>query len=285
MAFSKKVALTVDLEEWTVPQDFGSEQVPEDVRLKVACLGLKRILEILKAEEVKATFFVTAYFAQQNAELLRQLLRTGHEIGNHGLGHARKPQRTLKEEIEAIKKSTHIIEESVGIKPCGYREPYLAISEAIITALMQAGYLYDSSIMGTWLPNKSKWITLPSTPFEWKDKIDSKQNLVELPLSVFSKLRIPVGWWLLRKNFGESVPLLAASLLFRLSRPFITNVHTWELAPQPQGYKVPLHIRINCGERSAQQIRSIITGLKRLGGEFVLMKTMARTFRKQTFPA
>lgn len=280
MAFAKKVALTVDSEEWTVPQDFGSEQVPEEVRLKVARMGLNRILKILKMEGVKATFFVTGYFAQQNGELLQEMVKAGHEIGNHGLEHIPKPRRTWKEEVEGIKKSTQIIEESVGIRPCGYREPYLAISERMIMTLMQVDYLYDSSIMGTWLPNKSRWITVPSNPFEWKNPINSQQNLVELPLSVFTKLRVPVGWWLLRKNLGESLPLVAARLLFRLAQPFITNLHTWELTDPPPGYKVPLHVRINCGEKSSQQIRHLIIGLKRLGGEFVLMKTMAQIIQQ-----
>ena len=165
------------------------------------------------------------------------MVRAGHEIGNHGLEHVPKPRRTLKEEVKGIKESTHSIEESVGIRPCGYREPYLAISKRTIVALMQADYLYDSSIMGTWLPNKNQWITVPSNPFEWKNRTKSQQNLVELPLSVFTKLRVPVGWWLLRKNFGDISPIGTARLLFRLAQPFITNMHTWELTDPHQDTK------------------------------------------------
>jgi peptidoglycan/xylan/chitin deacetylase (PgdA/CDA1 family) len=275
VALSKKVALTVDLEEWTVPEDFTLTQVPESVKLEVACRGLNRLMDIFSVEGVKATFFVTTYFAKRNSELLRNILQAGHEIGNHGLEHVRKPRRTLKEEVEAIKESTSVIEKSAGIKPCGYREPYLAISKSTIAALTQVGYLYDSSILGTWLPNKIQWITVPSIPFKWETRIfDEQQNLVEFPLSVIPKLRAPVGWWWFRKNFGESIPLATASLLFRLAQPFIINMHTWELTEIPPGYSVPFHVRFNCGERSVIQIHRLITGLKRLGAEFVLMKTM-----------
>lgn len=276
MVLSKKVALTVDLEEWTVPQDFSSDRVPEAVKLEVACRGLNRILEILTVEGVKATFFVTAYFAKRKGALLRKILGAGHEIGNHGLEHNRKPPRTFKAEMDAIRESTALIEESAATRPSGYREPYLAITRSTIMALTRLGYLYDSSILGTWLPNKHQWIAVPPGPFAWKAHImESQGNLIELPLSTFSKLRVPVGWWWFRKNLGESIPFVTANLLFRLAQPFIMNVHTWELTDPPVGYDIPLHIRYNCGERSTQQIHRLITRLKRCGGEFVLMKDIA----------
>jgi hypothetical protein len=276
VVLSKKVALTVDLEEWTVPQEFGSDRVPEATKLEVACVGLRRILDILTLERVKATFFVTAYFAERNRSLLRKILEAGHEIGNHGLEHNRRPRRTWNTEIRTIRESTEIIEESVGIRPSGYREPYLAVTKSTIIALMQLGYLYDSSIMGTWLPDKRQWTVLPPFPFEWKAHIKETQgNLIELPLSTFSRLRAPVGWWWFRKNFGEAIPCVTANLLFSLAEPFIMNVHTWELIEPPVGYRIPLHIKHNCGERSAEQIHRLIMRLKRCGGEFVLMKSIA----------
>jgi len=278
MVHSKKAALTIDLEEWTVPEDFRSERVPEIVKLKIARKGLNRILSILTTHNVRATFFVTAYFADHNHGILREMLEAGHEIGNHGLQHVRKPPLTLKDEVERIEESTNIIEEVTGVRPSGYREPYLAITRDIIVALMQVGYAYDSSVMGTWLPNKNQWTLVPSTPFLWKHSTD---NLVELPLSVFPKLRVPAGWWWLRKNLGDLIPLATANLLFQLSHPFITNVHTWELADLPRNFEVPFHIRYNCGQRSVKQIQQLIVGLKRFGAEFVLMKTIAEEKLKE----
>jgi peptidoglycan/xylan/chitin deacetylase (PgdA/CDA1 family) len=228
--------------------------VPETVKFEVSCRGLKRLLHILNTERVVATFFVTAHFAKRNCELLIKILEAGHEIGNHGLEHARKPRRSLKEDIEAIELSTSVIEEIAGVTPCGYREPYLAITKSTIAALMKINYLYDSSIMGTYLPNKNQWITVPSTPFKWQTSLQGRQrNLFEFPLSVFPKLRTPVGWWWFRKNFGEIIPLATANLMFRLYQPFITNIHTWELTAPPVGYRVPFHIASNCGERSVDK--------------------------------
>ncbi len=46
-----------------------------------------RILEILRANESKATFFLVAEKARRHPELVRQILSDGHAIGNHSLDH------------------------------------------------------------------------------------------------------------------------------------------------------------------------------------------------------
>ena len=46
-----------------------------------------KILEILKQYQVKACFFVTGSKVRAHPELARQIIRDGHEIGNHGFKH------------------------------------------------------------------------------------------------------------------------------------------------------------------------------------------------------
>ena len=42
-----------------------------------------RILEILKQNEVKAAFFLTAHYVNTQEELVKQMIAEGHTIGNH----------------------------------------------------------------------------------------------------------------------------------------------------------------------------------------------------------
>lgn len=42
-----------------------------------------RILEVLKQNNVKATFFLTAHYINTQEELVRQMIKEGHIIGNH----------------------------------------------------------------------------------------------------------------------------------------------------------------------------------------------------------
>ena len=43
----------------------------------------KKILEVLKQNNVKATFFITAHFFNTQEELVNQMIKEGHIVGNH----------------------------------------------------------------------------------------------------------------------------------------------------------------------------------------------------------
>ena len=43
----------------------------------------KQILETLKENEVKATFFITAHYLNTQSELVKQMIDEGHIVGNH----------------------------------------------------------------------------------------------------------------------------------------------------------------------------------------------------------
>jgi peptidoglycan/xylan/chitin deacetylase (PgdA/CDA1 family) len=47
-----------------------------------------KVLDILKQEDIKATFFVIGYMAEKNSELLKREKSEGHAIANHSYTHA-----------------------------------------------------------------------------------------------------------------------------------------------------------------------------------------------------
>jgi biofilm PGA synthesis N-glycosyltransferase PgaC len=51
-------------------------------------ISTPQLLDVLSAERVPATFFVTGNMAVQHPELIRRLTREGHAVGNHTLTHA-----------------------------------------------------------------------------------------------------------------------------------------------------------------------------------------------------
>lgn len=59
-----------------------------------------KILEILKQNNVKATFFITAHYLNTEPELVKQMIDEGHIIGNHTVNHKSMPSCSL----ETIKK-------------------------------------------------------------------------------------------------------------------------------------------------------------------------------------
>src|SRR2546423_11199233 len=46
-----------------------------------------RILDLLKAEQVPATFFIIGEYGQANPNLVRRIINEGHDLGNHTYTH------------------------------------------------------------------------------------------------------------------------------------------------------------------------------------------------------
>lgn len=77
------LAITFDVEEWTIPQECNvkSEYNQNTNFSRVGCL---RILRLFEKYSIKATFFVTGYFAEKERDLVRLLCAEGHEVACHG---------------------------------------------------------------------------------------------------------------------------------------------------------------------------------------------------------
>ena len=62
----------------------------------------KKILDVLKENDVKATFFITAHYLNTASDLVERMIKEGHIIGNHTVNHKSMPdisEETLKEEV------------------------------------------------------------------------------------------------------------------------------------------------------------------------------------------
>ena len=62
-----------------------------------------KVLEVLRQRQVKATFFVIGEALERNAELGRQIVAGGHELGNHTYSHTRlilQPLSFIRREID-----------------------------------------------------------------------------------------------------------------------------------------------------------------------------------------
>ena len=61
--------------------------------MKVSIEGTNRILDILKANNVCATFFCTGNFAELAPEVMERIKNEGHEVACHGVDHGNPSQR------------------------------------------------------------------------------------------------------------------------------------------------------------------------------------------------
>ncbi|MEG2929936.1 MAG: polysaccharide deacetylase family protein [Oscillospiraceae bacterium] len=98
------------------------------------------ILDTLKANDVKAIFFLTGSYAKKQEELVKRILAEGHTIGNHSATHADMTtldDAAAKEEIMGMHR---IMEEKYSYSPYLFRFPAGAFSEKSLAIAAQNGY-------------------------------------------------------------------------------------------------------------------------------------------------
>jgi hypothetical protein len=82
------------------------------------------ILDILKRENVPATFFIIGKNGQAYPDLLRQIVNQGHEIGNHTFTHPNLGEMPLRVTELELTATQRLIESVVGRSTVLFRPPY-----------------------------------------------------------------------------------------------------------------------------------------------------------------
>lgn len=88
-----------------------------------------QVLDALKKEGVRATFFVVGNRAQAHPEIVRRMIEEGHVVGNHSWNHANLPKLGDADFRDQILRTDQVIESLTGYRPTFVRPPYGNISE------------------------------------------------------------------------------------------------------------------------------------------------------------
>lgn len=84
----------------------------------------KRLLDGLRERKVKATFFLMGQNIEGNEEVVKQMQKDGHLIGNHSYRHVQLTKAGESAVCEAIEQTERIISEITGERPEYLRPPY-----------------------------------------------------------------------------------------------------------------------------------------------------------------
>ena len=143
----------VDLDSvWATAASCGVEMDMDPDPILQTSVG--RFISIFAEHRVRATFFITGRDAgrRSNAPLIAALRSAGHEIANHSMAHRPNFTGLPAREIEAdIADSTKAVEDAVGERCLGFRAPTYNVNGAVLRRLEGLGYLYDSSILPTFI--------------------------------------------------------------------------------------------------------------------------------------
>lgn len=149
-ATERLAALSVDLDEVACYASIhGLEAPSERAANAIYDRALPRFLELFGELDVPATFFVigTDVDRDENRDSLERAAALGHELANHSHHHlydlTQRPIETLHAEVRG---GADAIERACGRRPVGFRSPGYTTNDALLGALREQGYLYDSSV-------------------------------------------------------------------------------------------------------------------------------------------
>ena len=276
----KRAFLTVDLEEW-YHLDYLKGYRCRESGVRVVP-RLFDFLDMLDEEGVKATFFCVAEIAEENAGLLREILRRGHALGCHGLDHELLTQKSVEQFVDETRRAREMIERAAGQRITGYRASCFTMERDKLEALRDLGFNYDSSRIR--FAQHPLYRDLDLTGF------DRAEDLVYLR-DGFAEFEIPT-----LEVFGYSIPIsgggymrlfpfwllrLLLGLYARRHENFTIYVHPFELTPLPLPLPEELGraTRFRClvGRRgNLKKLRKVVRWLKRRGARFVTLEADRR---------
>jgi peptidoglycan-N-acetylglucosamine deacetylase len=114
--------------------------------------GVPRLLRLLDAHGVKATFFVPGFTARRYPDVVRRVAAAGHEVAHHGYLHEPLTGVGPQDEAGYLDRGLDALTEVTGGRPVGYRAPMWELNYRSPGLLHERGFLYDSSLMDADLP-------------------------------------------------------------------------------------------------------------------------------------
>jgi peptidoglycan/xylan/chitin deacetylase (PgdA/CDA1 family) len=115
---SKRVALTFD--------DGPDEMTP-------------KYLDLLDQLGVPATFFLVGQFADRHPDLVREYLRRGHQVANHGYDHTRFTKLSRRALLDQCLRTEHALNGQITGKPW-VRPPHGTLDASSLFTLLTTGY-------------------------------------------------------------------------------------------------------------------------------------------------
>ena len=137
-----------------------------------------KILDTLKNENVKATFFIPGEVARRYPDAVKMIFQKGHEIGCHGDQHEIMAHLSLDEQRNVLERATKELKNLTEVDVKGFRMPEGEMNLDTYRALKSLGYRYSSSLSDDDIPYIEKNTGILELPIHWE--------LFDLPYFTFT---------------------------------------------------------------------------------------------------
>lgn len=230
-------ALSIDLEEYYHALVFQAATRGRTNRLfeSRAEASTDRVLELLAAQGVKATFFIVGEVAAAHPSMVRSIARQKHEIACHGYHHTLVSQQSPAEFRAGIGRAKAVLEDIAGERVLGYRAPNFSIGTTqrwAYAILAEEGFRYDSSVYPI-LHDSYGDRKAPRFAHEvWRN---GDSQLIEFPIGTarLCGVNLPIGGGgYFRLLPGKLIESGIRRVNLSEGNPVMFYFHNWELDPE-----------------------------------------------------
>lgn len=246
------ILFSFDIEEFDMPFEYGKTISFED-QINISIEGTTSILDLLEKHQLKATFFSTVVFAENAPEIIKRIVKQGHEIASHSYFHS-------DFKVEHLLESRMKLEEITKTKVIGFRMPRMQPVDE--SEIFKAGYVYNSSINPTYLPGRYNNFSKPRTCFK-------QDGVWQIPASVSPLIRFPLFWL----SF-HNLPLWLYKVLCKvtLKKDKYLNIyfHPWEFTniKDSERFGFPKYVSKNTGIEMINRLDNLIVWMKKNNNSF-----------------
>jgi peptidoglycan-N-acetylglucosamine deacetylase len=115
-------------------------------------VGLPRLVDLFSSYQIPVTYFVPGWVVDTYPTSIEYAFKSRSEVAHHGHFHEWPNKQTPADERQALESGIRSIERLTGGAPKGYRAPFYALSRRSLDLLIEAGFLYDSSLFADDVP-------------------------------------------------------------------------------------------------------------------------------------
>lgn len=191
-------------------------------------VGIFRLLDLLRGEGVKTTFFCSGAIVENFPETIQEAMADGHEISSQNYRHEYAFMQTREEQFEDVRRTVEIFKKVTGSPPFGYLSPGVEATDYTPYVLTELGYLY--------------WVDLAHEELPYTLRLDNGKEIVVMAHSgllnsdyfqygMQSRSQRDVGamwkdWFDCMYGEGETFPSLFSFVLhpYLVGRPHMAQV-------------------------------------------------------------
>jgi peptidoglycan-N-acetylglucosamine deacetylase len=177
-------------------------------------IAVPRLVDLYHRFDMHQTFFLPAWCMERYPAAVETILSGEPEIAHHGSLHEHPNELSPEEELYWLQRGIDVIVAMTGERPRGFRAPTYKFSRHTLTHLLNAGFLYDASLMGDDVPylldhEAGRLVELPShyalddwphfmisRDFHYYMSIKSPRQAMELYAAEFDAMWEYGGLWI-----------------------------------------------------------------------------------------